>query len=202
MKANEEAKGETTIGGRRLGIFNGSGENGQQCIQRSYLAIVLSYWPIVLFSQRAIRHSPTCSPTSSDSYSISCLSTHHLLSPSPCTMATLYPPRLAGQFAPGTPSAPGTPVHSIQTLRRKSAGHHGPLTKILVANRGVSRPRLYSIAFWSRLPFRPFNRSDPALLRFKRPYLTSSTSTPTYDSPLMRANRPAGDCDSRLQNGT
>jgi pyruvate carboxylase len=41
--------------------------------------------------------------------------------------------------APGTPSVslPGTPVHSIQTVRRRIAGHHGPLTKILVANRGV-----------------------------------------------------------------
>lgn len=37
----------------------------------------------------------------------------------------------------GSPSAPGTPVHSIQTMRRKAAGHSGPLTKILVANRGV-----------------------------------------------------------------
>lgn len=36
-----------------------------------------------------------------------------------------------------SPSAPGTPVHSIQTMRRKAAGHGGPLTKILVANRGV-----------------------------------------------------------------
>jgi pyruvate carboxylase len=69
-------------------------------------------------------------------------------------MATLYPPRLAGQFAPGTPSAPGTPVHSIQTLRRKSAGHHGPLTKILVANRGVSCLTLYSIASGPD-PFQP-----------------------------------------------
>lgn len=50
---------------------------------------------------------------------------------------TLHPPRLAPIFAV-TPSAPGTPVHSIQTMRRKSAGHSGPLTKILVANRGVS----------------------------------------------------------------
>jgi hypothetical protein len=50
---------------------------------------------------------------------------------------TLHPPRLAPIFA-NTPSAPGTPVHSIQTIRRKSAGHSGPLTKILVANRGVS----------------------------------------------------------------
>ena len=53
--------------------------------------------------------------------------------------ATLHPPRLAAMFAV-TPSAPGTPVHSIQTMRRKSAGHSGPLTKILVANRGVSFP--------------------------------------------------------------
>jgi pyruvate carboxylase len=51
---------------------------------------------------------------------------------------SLFPPRLAATFAPGTPSAPGTPVHSISTIRRKAAGHHGPLTKILVANRGVS----------------------------------------------------------------
>ena len=50
---------------------------------------------------------------------------------------TLHPPRLSELFA-GSPSAPGTPVHSIQTMRRKSAGHGGPLTKILVANRGVS----------------------------------------------------------------
>ena len=50
--------------------------------------------------------------------------------------STLHPPRLAPIFA-ATPSVPGTPVHSIQTMRRKSAGHGGPLTKILVANRGV-----------------------------------------------------------------
>lgn len=50
--------------------------------------------------------------------------------------STLHPPRLAPIFA-ATPSAPGTPVHSIQTMRRKAAGHGGPLTKILVANRGV-----------------------------------------------------------------
>ena len=49
---------------------------------------------------------------------------------------SLHPPRLAAIFA-GTPSAPGTPVHSIQSMRRKAAGHGGPLTKILVANRGV-----------------------------------------------------------------
>lgn len=51
--------------------------------------------------------------------------------------SSLHPARLAGLFA-GSPSAPGTPVHSIQTMRRKAAGHGGPLTKILVANRGVS----------------------------------------------------------------
>ncbi|KAG6868792.1 hypothetical protein C0993_010422 [Termitomyces sp. T159_Od127] len=51
------------------------------------------------------------------------------------SQTTLHPPRLSGLFA-GSPSAPGTPVHSIQTMRRKSAGHGGPLTKILVANRG------------------------------------------------------------------
>ena len=50
--------------------------------------------------------------------------------------AALPPPRLAHIFA-GTPSVPGTPVHSIQTMRRKQAGHSGHLTKILVANRGV-----------------------------------------------------------------
>ncbi|OJA09754.1 hypothetical protein AZE42_01474 [Rhizopogon vesiculosus] len=47
---------------------------------------------------------------------------------------SLHPARLAHTFV-GTPSVPGTPVHSIQTMRRKSAGHSGPLTKILVANR-------------------------------------------------------------------
>ena len=50
--------------------------------------------------------------------------------------STLHPARLAPIFA-ASPSAPGTPVHSIQTMRRKAAGHGGPLTKILVANRGV-----------------------------------------------------------------
>ena len=57
------------------------------------------------------------------------------------TEDTLHPPRLAHTFVT-TPSAPGTPVHSIQTMRRKAAGHQGPLTKILVANRGVRRPAI------------------------------------------------------------
>ncbi|CCM00391.1 uncharacterized protein FIBRA_02421 [Fibroporia radiculosa] len=56
--------------------------------------------------------------------------------------ATLHPPRLAAMFA-GSPSAPGTPVHSIQTMRRKAAGHSGPLTKILVANRGEIAIRVF-----------------------------------------------------------
>lgn len=57
----------------------------------------------------------------------------------PSSDQMLHPPRLAPIFA-ASPSAPGTPVHSIQTVRRKAAGHSGPLTKILVANRGVSPP--------------------------------------------------------------
>jgi pyruvate carboxylase len=56
----------------------------------------------------------------------------------------LHPPRLTEMFAT-TPSVPGTPVHSIQTVRRKVAGHHGPLTKVLVANRGVSAFKPLSI---------------------------------------------------------
>jgi pyruvate carboxylase len=52
-------------------------------------------------------------------------------------MASSLHPRFPLTPSGGSPSASSTPVHSIQTLRRKSAGHHGPLTKILVANRGV-----------------------------------------------------------------
>ncbi|KIJ32096.1 hypothetical protein M422DRAFT_214108 [Sphaerobolus stellatus SS14] len=58
-------------------------------------------------------------------------------------MASSMHPRFPLTPSGGTPSAGSTPVHSINTIRRKDAGHHGPLTKILVANRGEIAIRVF-----------------------------------------------------------
>lgn len=77
-------------------------------------------------------------------------------------METLHPARLASIFAV-TPSTPGTPVHSIQSMRRKAAGHGGPLTKILVANRGVR-----CVSFFKRYsPVENINGQEIAIRVFR-----------------------------------
>ena len=93
--------------------------------------------------------------------------------------ATLHPPRLAAIFA-GSPSAPGTPVHSIQTMRRKAAGHAGPLTKILVANRGVSTisPSVMSISLI---------RYYPRYMRLRKSPFVSSERLTSWPCTLSRS---------------
>ncbi|CED82614.1 pyruvate carboxylase [Phaffia rhodozyma] len=44
------------------------------------------------------------------------------------------------------PSTPGTPSHTIQNIRKKAAGHGGPLKKLMVANRGEIAIRIFRTA--------------------------------------------------------
>ena len=92
-----------------------------------------------------ITTTTSTAPTFHQPHTVQALSKSLFASLVRATMAPALPAvmSLKGNFTPAAvESPPGTPgPPSISALRKKGAGHSGPLKKVLVANRGVSFQR-------------------------------------------------------------